>query len=339
MNLEFPKKYLTTILVVLLFIVSGIFNPEKSLAQLDQSISTPEDIIVDISPQNPAPGETVIINLNSYTVDVNSSKIDWVVNGKNILSGIGKKTYSVVAPAAGSKIDINITVVSGLNIIKTNLVIKPTITVMLWEADDSYVPPFYKGKALPVADSKIRVVVMPEIKTSSGYINPKNMTYSWRQDYTNDQEASGYGKNSFSYISDYLDTSNLIEVSASTTDQAYTTSGSLNIGTYQPKLVFYLNDENIGTRFERSLGSEHTIKDKAILFAAPYFIAPKDIRNPRLVWYWSINGQTIPTEILRKNLLPIQARGGVSGTSLVKLEIENLDKIFQTASGAININF
>ena len=314
MNIEFPKKYLTTILVFLLFIVSVSFKPNKSLAQEDQSVLNPSDISINISPENPSPGDTVNIS-------------------------IGKKTYSLIAPQAGSETSVTINVTSGAGVIKNSLVIKPTVTKMLWEAKDSYVPPFYKGKALPVADSKIRVVVMPEIKTSSGYINPKNMTYSWRQDYTNDLDASGYGRNYFEYISDYLDLYSLIEVSASTTDQKYSVSGNVTINAYNPKLVFYLNDENIGAKFEKSLGQAYTIKDRAVLFAAPYFISPKDLMIPRLVWNWSINNQTITANLIQPNILPVQAQSGVSGTSSVKLEIENLDKIFQTASSAININF
>jgi len=32
--------------------------------------------------------------------------------------------------------------------------------VLLWQADDSYVPPFYEGKALPSPNSEIKVVAM-----------------------------------------------------------------------------------------------------------------------------------------------------------------------------------
>ena len=39
--------------------------------------------------------------------------------------------------------------------------------VLLWQANDSYVPPFYKGKALPGADTKIKIVAMPEIRSGS----------------------------------------------------------------------------------------------------------------------------------------------------------------------------
>ncbi len=323
-------KYLAYTLVIFTFIISLGFKV---------SAQTANDILVNVSPENPAPGESTNINLDSYSLNLDASKITWKVGGKVVLTGFGKKSYTLTAPNAGAETAVTISVTSGTTSVETKVIIKPTVTVMLWQADDSYVPPFYKGKALPTPDSSIKIVAIPEIKTGANFVNPKNMTYSWRKDFTNDQEASGYGRDSFSYIGDYLDSSNFIEVNATTIDQKYSATASATIPTFQPKLIFYKNNANLGTVFEEAIADGYNIKDKEIIFAAPYFIAPKDIRIPRLVWTWSINGEAIPTDILQKNLLPLQVQSGVSGSSTVKLEIENMDKIFQTASKEINFTF
>ncbi len=65
--------------------------------------------------------------------------------------------------------------------------------VLLWQADDSYVPPFYKGKAMPSAESSIKVVALPEIRNGSTIVSVQNMTYSWQKDYNKDVNDSGYG--------------------------------------------------------------------------------------------------------------------------------------------------
>ena len=70
-------------------------------------------------------------------------------------------------------------------------------------------------------DSEVKVVAMPEIRTSSGLVDAKNMTYAWKKDYTNNVDGSGYGKNSFLFINDYLEDSNNISVVVSTVDQKY----------------------------------------------------------------------------------------------------------------------
>lgn len=296
---------------------------------------TGADILVDVIPPNPAPGESVTVNISSYTLDVNSSKTTWVLNGKNVLNGTGQKSYTFTAPAAGLEATLTIRVGD----IETKVVVRPNVMVVLWQADDSYVPPFYKGRALPAPDSSIKIVAMPEVKVGGAYLNPKNITYYWRKDFTNDEQASGYGKNFFAYVSDYLDASNFIEVNAVTTDQKYSSTASINVPTFQPKVLFYKNEDGIGTRFENAVTDGHTIVDKEIIFAAPFFISPKDIRNPRLIWNWSINGGNVTTEILQKNLLPLQVQSGVSGTSTIKLDIENMDKVFQTATKEINVQF
>jgi hypothetical protein len=326
MSLNFYK-----ILIIFLLVVFATFG-QTTYAQ------TANDIYADVVPENPAPGEGVDITLSSYLLDLNASKITWIVGGKSVLSGVGQKSYSLNAPTAGAETIVTIRIASTGGDIETKVSIRPSVMVMLWQADDSYVPPFYKGKALPTPDSTIKIVAMPEIKTGSTYVNPKNMTYSWRQDYTNDQEASGYGKSSFSYISDYLDPANYIEVIATTIDQKYSSTSAVNVATFKPKLLFYKNDEKLGTVFENALADGHRITDKEIIFAAPYFISPGDIRIPRLTWEWSINGERVETGF-PKNMIPLQVQSGVSGTSRLKLYIESMDKIFETAEGELQLEF
>lgn len=212
--------------------------------------------------------------------------------------------------------------------------------VLLWQANDSYVPPFYEGKALPSPDSEIRIVAMPEIKTSSGVMtNPRNMTYSWKKDYTNDAGASGYGKNSFLFIGDYLENSSTIEVVASTIDQQYQSSANITVGTVEPKILFYKNDDTVGTMWEKALENPHRVTGSEVVVASPYFISPKDIRIPTLNWSWFINDRMVNTGYLNKNTMPIRAEPGTSGTSKLKLQIENQYKIFGTIDKEINIEF
>lgn len=311
----------------------GVFSVSKIEAD---SLSS---ILVNMVPPSPAPNENVSVTLSSYADNLDSVLISWSVNGKNVVSGIGKKSFSVTAPALGSESTVlaKINLPSGQE--ETKIIIKPSTMVLLFEANDSYVPPFYKGKALPVVDSEIKIVAMPEIRTSSGLVNPKNMTYSWKKDYTNDVEASGYGKNSFTYTSDYLDDSSNIEVTASTLDQKYSVRGSINVGAIQPKILFYKNDGTLGPLWEEAFLQGHQIQDKDVVIAEPYFISPKEIRSPRLTWNWFINGQNVLIQGFKKNLMPLQVEEGVSGVSSLKLEIENRDKIFQTVGKEIELEF
>lgn len=303
------------------------------------SAASPSSILVNVTPSSPAPQEDTTITLNSYTNDLDSVLIKWSVGGKTISSGIGKKSFSLKAPAAGSETIVLATISLPDSDIETRVVIRPSQMVLLFQANDSYVPPFYRGKALPTPDSEIKVVAMPEIKISGRLVDPKNMTYFWKKDYTNNVEGSGYGKNYFVYVNDYLENSNNVGVVASTIDQNYSSVASINIGMTQPKILFYRNDDNLGTIWQNSLTDSYTLQGSQIIEAVPYFISPKQLWHPRLVWYWTINDNTVTLASFRKNLMPLQAQAGTTGTSRLKLEIENLDKIFQTTNNEINIEF
>ena len=319
--------------LIAIFTISAVILPIKTNA------SSPDTILVNISPQNPAPGENVDISLNSYVDNLNNVLISWSVDGKNTSSGIGRKTFSLNAPAAGVEIAVLAKIALPDGEIDTKMTIRSSVMVLLWQADDSYTPPFYKGKALPSPESEIKVVAMPEIRSGSSNIDPSNLVYSWQQDYTNMPDGSGYGKNSFVYTSDYLDNSNNIDVTASTTDQTYSSEASLDLGTYQPKILFYKNDPSLGTLWEQSLADGYKVTGNEILQAAPYFISPKDIRIPSLIWNWSINDSPVNITSLQQNLLPLQTQSGVSGTSKIDLTINNSYKIFENASKEINVSF
>ncbi len=311
------------------------------LLQTTLYAASPSSVLVNIAPENPAPYEDVTISLNSYASNLDNVSILWSLNGRNVLSGIGKKSFSLKAPAAGSEAIITANISFPDGNIEKRIILRPSVMVLLSQAMDSHTPPFYKGKALPTLDSEIKIVAMPEIRNSSGgLVNSKNMTYAWKKDYTNDQEGSGYGKNFFIFTNDYLENSNTVSVVAETVDQKYSSEASIDVDVTEPKIVFYKNDNALGTIWERSLDDSYRMGDSSMLVeAVPYFISPKQLLHPYLIWNWSINDVTISVPSFRKNFMPLQVQSGTSGTSNLKLLIENQDQIFQTSSKEINIEF
>ena len=300
---------------------------------------SPSSISVNMAPANPAPYENVNITLSSYAANLDSVNIVWLVNGKNVLSGIGKKSFSVAAGAAGSESTIFVKILLPDGEIDKTILLRPSAMVLLWQANDSYVPPFYKGKALPIPDSAIKIVAMPEIKTGSSMVNPKNMTYFWKRNYNNEPTGSGYGKNFFTYTDDYLEESSTVSVEALTVDQKYSAGAEVTVSSVTPEILFYREDADLGTIWERALFNPYVMLGEEVMLAAPYFISPKDLRRPDLVWNWSINDNPVEIKGFRKNVIPLKVNEGVSGMSRLRLDIENKYKIFQSTSGEINIQF
>jgi len=300
---------------------------------------SPSSISINVAPANPAPNEDVTITLGSYSSNLDGATISWSVNGKTAVSDVGLKSFRAKAPAAGAETRIvaKITLPDG-NIEKAVL-LRPTVLTLLWQADDSYVPPFYKGKALPIAESSVKIVALPEIKSGSGNANPKNLIYAWRKNYSNDPSASGYGKNYYLLATDYLDDRNNISVTVSTTDSKYSSAANINLNTFEPKMLFYRNDPELGTIWEHALQNGHKIEGEEIIEAAPYFISPGNLRIPSLTWAWSINSTYVSVAGIRKNVLPLKADSGSSGTSKIKLEVGNKYKLLTNLSKEISVEF
>lgn len=331
MSLKYPKFFLISSLI--LFSMAFFALPHKTLAITESSIT------VSVTPGNYAPSENVDIALSSFSANLDTVTISWFVNGRSVLSGIGKKSFSITSGAAGSETIVLARIALPDDEIQKTISIRPNVMVLLWQANDSYVPPFYKGKAMPTLESEIKVVAMPEIRTGGGMVDSKNMTYSWKRDYNNEVEGSGYGKNSFVYTSDYLENLNNIEVTASTTDQQYSSKANISVVATSPEISFYKKDNDAGIIWEHTLLNGHFIRDGEIIVAIPYFISPKDYRRPELVFNWFINDTLVGIQNLRKNLIPLRVPEGTSGVSKLRLEIENRDKIFQAVSKEIELQF
>jgi len=223
--------------------------------------------------------------------------------------------------------------------IEKRILIQPAEMVILWQANDSYVPPFYKGKALPVASSEIKIVAIPEIEVNGKTADPKKMSHYWKKNYTNQQASSGYGKDSFIYINDYLDDSNTISVTSQTINQGSSSEGSVTVTVTEPEIVFYKEDPVFGTIWEHALPSSYQISEEEVIFAAPYFMSPKELIRPDILWSWSINDAPVSISGFRQNIIPLKTVSGISGASKLKLDIENKYNIFQTASKEMNIQY
>jgi len=309
------------------------------ITNISDTSAVSSDILVNITPPNPAPNENTTITLKSFVDNLDNALITWSVSGKNVSSGIGKKSFSINAPSAGLETNVVATLSLPDGIIEKKIIIKPVVMTLLWQATDSYVPPFYRGKALPTPDSEVKVVAMPEVKSGSTFVSPQNMVYAWKKDYTNNVDGSGYGKDAFTFINDYLENSNNISVTASTIDQKYSSTAYINIGMVQPKILFYKNDPTLGTISQYALGDTYKIQGEETIEAVPYFISPKQIENPALVWKWFINDSVVKLLSYRKNLMPLQTEAGTHGISRLKLEIKNTEKLFQAINKEINIEF
>jgi hypothetical protein len=294
------------------------------------------DIDVELIPAVPGPNQNVKIELASYATTMNKATITWTLNGKQALTGIGKTSFSFTTGDIGSTttVDIAIIVEQGTRVDK-KITVQPSQVDLLWEANESYVPLFYKGKALPIQESRIRVVAFPVER--DGSIQPLSKVYNWKKNYVVDQASSGYGKYFFVLKNSYIETSNNISV-ATSSQSGSGSIGSLTLNYIKPQILLYENNPALGLRLNKLLNSGLTMTSGEMTISAEPFYFSKynsGITDRNMQYKWTINGTTIyppaqPNEITIKG-------SSQPGTASISIGITNINTLFQEAKQTISV--
>ena len=318
-----------------LFSISLLLFSFSALAQVRDT-----DLVLGLSPQYPAPNQNVIATLNSYVLNLDKANISWSVNGEENANGIGKKNFSFKVGNLGSNTEVvaSINTLDGQTIEK-KIIIAPTDIDLLWEAVDSYAPPFYKGKSLTPNQGTFKVVALPSITTNGANINPNNLSYKWERDGNGQPDSSGWGKSSYVFRHSYLDKNNEVQVEVSDISSNINTGGKIILYTADPKIVFYKKDSLFGTDWNNALSSPFSVGENGdTLVAEPYFFSPKNINASELAFDWSINGENITTPN-PKNILSIKKEAGQTGVAKIKVVISNVATLFQEMAKTLDVNF
>lgn len=291
---------------------------------------------IKMSPENPAPNQTVFLSVSALEFNMDLSNISWTVDGKLKDSGIGKKSISITAPANGKSAVVSVKVVPSIGgLLEQSITISPSELDIIWEASDSYVPPFYRGKALPISQSIVKVAAIPNIKSGTGALKPASaFVYSWKQDGKNVPASSGYGKSSMSFANQILDKQNKIEVSL--TDGTKTAGGSITVTPFTPEILFYEDLQLEGTSYQKALNLiEETNKQKITIVAEPYFLSKNFKGNNEIKTVWKLNSQEVKSSL--KNALIINT-SSTTGIVNVYFGYDDIRKLFRDFDDSINLN-
>ena len=316
-------------LVLFFILVSTIFTL-KAFAQVQST-----DILLTINPVSPKSGEGVLATVSTHSTDLNKANISWSLNGKVAFAGVGKKDFSFAMGDIGTttNLEVDIETSSG-SFVNKQITLTPANMDLIWEAVNSYVPPFYKGKALATSQGIIKVVALSP-NSGSGEI----YSYKWKQDGTNLPDSSGYGKNYYVFQNSYLEPDNTIETVASNLIGNTVGASKITINYGKPIIDFYQKDSTLGTKWEHALVDGFTVnKDGETLIAEPYFFSPKDLSSSNLDFKWTLNGDQIETPS-QKNELSIKPEAGTSGNTAIKIAINNVNTLFLSLEKTLNVNF
>jgi hypothetical protein len=325
--------------VLSLLILSGFLFSNNLFAQ---NISGSQiEINADMIPKTPGANQDVQVTLTSYSTNINSALITWSINGKVVKEGRGEKVFSFTTGNLGNQTTLEITIrtIEGQSIYKV-FRIKPSEVDLMWQAD-SYVPAFYKGKALFGHQSQITFIAMPHITNSSGQeINPANLVYKWTKDGSAVESASGYGKNTFTFTGSVISRNLEVTVEVTNLDSSVRAFSRIKVSPIEPSVVLYERNPIYGIQFQNALKGTLDLNNKKeiAVIGIPYYFGNLDPISPDLIYKWSVNGLPIgnnPSE----NLEVFRKKEGASGNARISLSVESQSKILQSANNYFNLNF
>jgi len=328
-----------TLLAALALLVGGVFYvAPPAAAQVGPSPN--QSITISSSPRFAEPYQMVEITAGSRLVNLNDKQIAWSQDGAVVDSGIGVDTVTITVGAAGEATTISFQTVAAGSVIERELTIIPSDIDLIWEATESYTPPFYAGKALHPGWGPVRVSVLPFIyKQGGGRYSREELVYTWSYNGLVYGDDSGRGQSSF-VIQAVPRRGNTVKVEIKTPADDLIARESITLPISGPQVLLYPDDPLRGTRLERAITDTYILEGarELSLVAEPYFFLTERAVGPGFEYDWEMNGETLqPTEAA--NQVTLRVRAGASGQSRVSLGVEDNSRIFPNARSSAVIEF
>ena len=334
------NKSVIVVLSFVFFFSEGLISP-----LFGQSTSIPsnipeleEQISINISPVIPIPLKNVNISLEAFGTDLNRASITWKIDGTLAKKGTGEKSLDVIAGRVGEikKIEITILPTNGQPIVKVINIIPEQVDIV-WESQ-TYVPPFYKGKAMYTAQENVIVVAIPNFISAGKAVDPKTLVYTWRKDSEVDGETSGYGRNVFRFKGSILLPTNNIQVEVASVGKEKA-KASIDLSPINPEVILYERNPLYGVLWNLALTGQQAfdVAEKSVE-AFPYFIGASIKNSNNLSYEWSINNQKIGVSS-SENSLVLRNEENESGSTLVGVRVSNKNNFLQEGKGSVYLNF
>ncbi len=296
------------------------------------------DIDLELNPESPSAYDTVTLRLTSNSVDLNRYPITWYINGAKQLSGIGERSFKTTLGDYGSATDIQVAVKLDGESIEKGIILQPQDVTLLWEAVDSYVPPFYPGKKLPSREGIVRVAAIPNFTTTGGNILPsKQGVYIWKRNGSIATGMGGYGKDSLLIKHNKIRANEEISVSVSDVANTTTADRGMTLSFFDPVIHFYHKVFNT-PEYARTIDNGFTMNTgETTIIAVPYFFSMLENAYKDLKIDWKINNESFTVEDT-ENPLALTLQGDIPNSANVfNLSLSGNKNIFQSATRSLNV--
>lgn len=307
-----------------------------------QSLSSqPDPVQFTLSPETPGPNQLVNIEAAGVGTFLGNATITWQENGKTVLSGVGKNSYSFTTGGIGTQTRIRVVIESASQgVITRDFTFYPSLIHLVWEADTT-VPRFYGGKALYSGGSRLRVVAFPLVMSGGALVPSSKLSFQWKQNATPAPQKSGLGANVFSFDGDQLHNAETASVDAylGTTKVAH---GEITIPASAPGIALYYRDALRGELLDAALPESISLGGKELTIQAePYFFSKSSAQKGALKFSWTLNGQDTTGPDAAQGLLTLRQTGEGAGSAAVGVSVQNTEssKYVQAANAALTLLF
>lgn len=299
--------------------------------------SQEQQLTVTLDPETPTPYDKVTVSLSSYSFDVYNSMIIWSIGGKQVTKGMGMKSVTVNTRGIGEAIPVSAQIVTpGGQTVNTSVNVMPQSVDLMWEAIESYTPPFYEGKTLPSEGAAVKVTAVPNLGINGKKIAPENLAYSW---YLNDElveNVSGYGKQSAVFKLDYLNPSTSIKVNARSSG-GISTEKTISITPHEVMPLLYTHDDLLGTDFSNMVNRRLEIMNDTTIALEPFYFSTKGYLEKSATYDWYLDG--LPVTPREKTLLSLRPKENSAGSRTLLIKLSNSSRLLQEAETLIDVLF
>lgn len=296
------------------------------------------DIDTIVSPEFPSAFQTVSIRLDSNSIDLNHYIIQWSVDDFEEKSGIGVRDFTITAGAYGSRKRVVATISGNGVTVKKNIILAPQDATLLWEAVDSYVPPFYRGKKLPSNESLIKISALPNFRSDNDSLRLDNAVYLWNRNDNRILNMGGYAKDSIIIKHNRLRATEKISVDVSDVNNSTRAQKTVVVPIGNPQIHWYYKNENNYRKLASIDRGLRITNGNVTLVSEPYFFST--IANAAdLNYAWKINNDTLylePGSIKRELLVQ---NPGQAGQAIFKVAIENPKTFLQSLTSSVSLFF
>lgn len=298
-------------------------------------------INVIVSPKIPSPGDAVTVSIESFSTNLNDAQVTWYLNGSLKEQGRAIKSFEFTAGSVGSSQTVDITVeTSNLGVVTKKVVVAPA-DIEIIEQSNSYTPPFYKGKALTSAESRVTLIALPNFISRNGSRIPaSSIVFTWRRNGRVLGDESGLGRNALTTTAPRVPGEAIsIEVEGRVSGESASAYKQYTLSAHSQEILLYEDNPLTGINLGKAFGSSHTLdKEEIRLVAYPFYFEVSNPNSPLLSYRWSINNNEVASADNARNEIVLRSPEE-SGSSNVSISIENTKKLFESVRKTLRVDF